>query len=179
MKAAVSWQITTGQVHRLGYPWPTFRARSLAGLCLLPNLMAETWGYIASASLSPSLDFHQSINATSLPMDLLPSIHSWLKVVMRIQMKMCSRLIGRGMLHGHTASSTKCCSNLNNTCNILSGLLPGVYPPYPKQPALAFYFISIPSFVHHIFFNKKWNCGHICTGMPNFVSYFFTLTGLS
>lgn len=62
----------TGQVHGLGYPWP---ARSLTRLCLLPNLMAETWGYIASAPLSPSLNFHQSINPTSLLVDLLPRIH--------------------------------------------------------------------------------------------------------
>lgn len=122
--------------------------------CLLPNLMAETWGYIASAPLSPSLDFHQSINPTSLLVDLLPRIHLWLKVVMRVQMKTCSQLVGRGKSRGYTASSKMYRSNLNNTYNIISGLLPGVYPPCTKQPALAFYFISIPSFVHHVFFKN-------------------------
>lgn len=147
----MSWHITTDQVHGLGYPWPTFRAKSLARFCVLPNLMAETWGYTASAPLSLSLDFHQSINPTSLLMALLPSIHSWPKVVTRVQMKTCSQLVGRGLLRGYTASSEMCHSNLNNT-HIISGLLPGIYPPYTKQPALAFYFISILSFVHHIFF---------------------------
>lgn len=66
-------------------------------------------------------------------------------------MKTCSQLVGRGLLRGYTASSEMCHSNLNNT-HIISGLLPGIYPPYTKQPALAFYFISILSFVHHIFF---------------------------
>lgn len=69
-------------------------------------------------------------------------------------MKTCSQLVGRGKSRGYTASSKMYRSNLNNTYNIISGLLPGVYPPCTKQPALAFYFISIPSFVHHVFFKN-------------------------
>lgn len=108
-KAEVFYQISSGPFCGLGCLLPTLRAKSLARL-------SPAWSHgqdvrcTVSAHLSPSLDFHHP----SIPF-LFWKIFcpiSWPKL-MRVQMKMCPWLVGRGSFI--ITSSKLSCFSFNNT----------------------------------------------------------------